>query len=147
LRLTLNKMATTDAQRHKMIRRAVLQRPEAVVEVTIELWERLAAELVLIIGEGGFQSLYARSIHLTCAPFPWIEQDSLSPQVDSRFSGLKLCLEARTSAETIEASTHLLATFIKILAELIGEPLTDSILRSAWGDDAMYLAAKEIKNE
>ena len=138
-------MATIDAPRHQMIKRAVRQRPEAGLDVTIHLWERLASELISIIGEGGFQSLYARSIHLTKATFPWLVLSHPSQQTDSRFAALKTSLEGRDFTEACEASINFLITFIDILALLIGEPLTTSILRSAWGDGTFDIAAKELR--
>lgn len=127
-----------------MIRRAVTQRPDAIREVTISLWERLASELISIIGEGGFQSLYARSGHLTNATFPWLVLNHPSQLIKSRFEGLKMSLDGRSVTESSEASIALLITFIDILALLIGDLLTTSILRSAWGDDALDIAAKEL---
>lgn len=122
-----------------------MQRPEAIADATKYLWERLAAELISIVGEGGFQSLYARSVHLTSAAFPWLVLTHPLQQGDSRFAGLKMSLEERDSAEATEASITLLITFIDILALLIGEFLTTSILRSSWGDDALDTAAKELQ--
>ena len=137
-------MTTKTPQRDQMIKRAVMQRPETVAEVSIHLWEKLAYELISIIGEGGFQSLYKRSTHLTSESFPWmIVIQSVRP-ADSRFADLKTCLEGRDFAEAGEASTALLITFIDILALLIGELLTARILRSAWGDDALDTVAKEL---
>lgn len=121
-----------------------MRRPEAMQDVTLQLWERLASELISIIGEGGFRSLYARSIHLVSATFPWMEHASSLQPADSRFDGLKTSFEGRSLTEISEASMTLLITFIDILAALIGEPLTISILRSAWGDDAQDIAEKEL---
>lgn len=122
-----------------------MQRPEAGLDVVIHLWERLASELISIIGEGGFQSLYSRSVHLTNVTFPWLMLSHPSQQADSRFAGLKISLEGRDFTEASEASIALLTTFIDILALLIGEPLTTSILRSAWGDGAFDIAGKELR--
>ncbi|MES2534823.1 MAG: hypothetical protein V4632_03025 [Pseudomonadota bacterium] len=122
-----------------------MQRPEAVVAVTIDLLERLAAELISIIGDGGFQSLYSRSVHLTSASFPWMLKNHPSQQPDARFAGLQAALEERNFTEAGEASIALLTTFIDILALLIGELLTTSILRSAWGDDVSDIAVKELR--
>ena len=122
-----------------------MRRPEAVVGVTIDLWERLAAELIAIIGEGGFQSLYARSVHLASAIFPWMVLSHPWQQTDSRFADLKKSLEAREFEEASEASIALLTTFVDILALLIGEHLTTSILHSAWGDDVVDIAGKELR--
>jgi hypothetical protein len=137
-------MATNDDQRHRMIEKAVMQRPEALVAVTLHLWERLSFELTSIIGEGGFQSLYARSVHLVRVRYPWIVPIHSSQPSDSAFASLKSCLEERDLTEGNEASVALLSTFIDILIVLIGELLTTSILRSAWGDDVVDIAGKEL---
>ncbi|MFZ6748201.1 hypothetical protein [Undibacterium sp. Ren11W] len=129
-------------QRHDIVKNAVMQRPDAVVEVTILMWERLAVELISIIGEEGFQSLYARSCHLNSAIFPWLLLDHSSSSSDSRFVDLQICLENREPAEASEASKALFITFVDILALLISDLLTASILRSAWIDDTFELVAK-----
>jgi hypothetical protein len=135
-------MTSSNPQRNQMIRRAVLQRPDEVVDTSIRLWEQLAEELVSIIGEGGFQSLYARSIHLTNAAFPWLAPEQVSPASNARFASLKISLAGRNVAEASEASIALFTTYIDILALLIGGTLTTGILRSAWGDDSMDSAEK-----
>lgn len=121
-----------------------MQRPEAAIDLTIILWERLASELISIIGEGGFQSLYSRSVHLTRAKFPWMVLSHPWQRTDSRFPDLRISFEGREFTEVSEASIALLITFIDILAVLIGELLTTSILSSAWGDDVLDIAGKEL---
>lgn len=135
-------MTTIDTQRQRIISRLVMRRPEEFLVVTIHLWERLASDLVSLIGEGGFQSLYARSMHVTGRTFPWIVLNQSSVPVDLRFTGLKMSLEERDFTDASEASVVLLCTFIDILSSLIGELLTTSILRSAWGDNALDIAVK-----
>lgn len=127
-----------------MIRRAVTQRPEAIAEVTVHLWERLARELISIIGEGGFQSLFSRSIRLTSVTFPWIMECDPPHKTAPRFAGLRISLGGRSFEEASEASIFLLITLIDILTLLIGDPLTTSILSSAWGNDALDLAGKDF---
>lgn len=121
-----------------------MRRPDAVVDVSIRLWEQLARNLSSIIGERGFQSLYKRSLSLTVSRFPWLELDGSAASDASDFAGLKLCLAAQDPAHAGEANIALLITFINILAVLIGELLTSSILRSAWGDDALDTVVKEL---
>ena len=121
-----------------------MQRPDALVRVTLDLWLGLATELTSIIGEGGFQSLYERSMHLVHGRFPWMAASHSPASTDSAFAELKICLEGRDFTEASEASVALLNTFIDILIVLIGELLTTSILRSAWGDDAVEKAGKDL---
>lgn len=140
-------MATSDVLRHQIINSLVAQHTEKVADAAIDLWGQMATQIISIIGEGGFNSLYGRSVFLTRSKFPWLAAGPLPPQADQRFAGLKMSLEGRTPAQAREANSLLLITFTDVLASLIGEQLTTSILRSAWGDDASELAGREFKNE
>ncbi|MET0963428.1 MAG: hypothetical protein ABWY05_11540 [Noviherbaspirillum sp.] len=117
------------------IRRAILRRPEAVVDVTILLWEKLAVELASIIGEGGFQSVYLRSGAVAATRFPWLVLNASLQETDLQFAGLRSSLEGRDVEEAAEASVVLLDIFLDILTSLIGELLMTNLLHSAWGDD------------
>ena len=138
-------MATTNIQRYQTIQKTVLQKPEAVIDVTIELWEKLATELISLIGEGGFQSMYSRSLHLVSTDFPWMEQTHPWQRMDNGFPDLRKSFESRDQHEVGQASVALLTTFIDLLTTLIGELLTTSILGTAWGDDALDISGKEPK--
>ncbi|HEY8101837.1 MAG TPA: hypothetical protein VIF82_13905 [Burkholderiaceae bacterium] len=138
-------MAIINAQRNAMIRHTVMRQTEVNRDDIIQLWERLANELISIIGEGGFQSLYARSLHLTSATYPWLMPNQPWQQGESRFADLHKSLVSHDLAQATEASIVLLTTFIDILATLIGEQLTTNMLRSAWGGDALDTAAKELE--
>ena len=120
---------------------------EKLVDTAIERWEQMATHIISIIGEGGFKSLYARSVHLTQSTFPWLLAANLPLAANHRFAALKESLEGQTTALAHEANQLLLITFTGILASLIGAPLTTRILRSAWGDNASTLIDKELKNE
>jgi hypothetical protein len=134
-------MATND-ERHQMIERNVLRRPETVMADAIVLWQRLAIELTAIIGHSGFDTLYARSIHMVRTQHPWLAEGG-----DPRFEKLKTSLESQEPALAGAASIALLTIFTDTLIQLIGEPLTTAILRSAWGQDTANTAAKGINNE
>jgi len=140
-------METTDQLRHQLIERLMARHTEKVAYAAIGLWEPLATQVVSLVGEEGFNSLYARSAFVAQSKFPWLAAHSLSPQTDLRFVELKTSLEGQIAAQARAANNLLLTTFTDILAALIGEQLTAGILRSAWGDDASYSASKEFKNE
>lgn len=146
-RLLIFFMETSDVLRHQIINSLVAQHTEKVADAAIDLWEQMATQIISIVGEGGFNSLYVRSVFLTRSTFPWLATGPLPPQADQRFAGLKMSIEGRTPAQASEANSLLLITFTDILVSLIGEQLTTSILRSAWGDDASHRAGKEFKNE
>lgn len=140
-------MYTNDLLRHQIIDSLMAQRTEKVADAAIIFWEKLATEVITLVGEGGFDSLYARSVFLTQSTFPWLAASSLSPQTDYRFAELKASLAEQTPVQAGEAIGLLLITFTDILAVLIGEQLTTRILRSAWGNGASDKAGKEFNNE
>lgn len=123
-----------------MIERNVMRSPDALRAATIVLWERLAIELSGIIGHSGFDTLYARSVHLARAQYAWLQEGG-----DPRFDKLKTSLEAQELALAGAASVALLIIFTDTLIQLIGESLTTAILRSAWGQDTADTAAKGIQ--
>src|SRR5471032_300340 len=115
-------------QRHRMIRHAVLRGPER----SIELWRTLALHLTSIIGDGGFESLYARSLHQASIRDPWLASPVTGPH-DAIFSDLFMRMQERGMPESGQACIALLTIFIDTLILLIGEPVMTNILRAAWG--------------
>ncbi len=138
-------MATTDPLRQQFIESLVSGHAEKISDAAVVQWELMAAKIIAIVGEGGFNSLYARSIFLTQATYPWLAACALSEQKAQQFAALKIGFEAQTPAQARAANSALLTTFTDILASLIGDPLTENILYSAWGDGASDKAAKELK--
>ncbi len=124
-----------------MISQAVRRVPGSDDDVDLRLWDNLALELRVIIGERGFESLYARSLHHAAAALPWLATQP--PQSGDPFTLLTSRLKQRPAAEAQVASAALLNIFIDTLIILIGELLTYSILRKAWGDDVVNQAATE----
>ena len=140
-------METNGLLRHQLIQSLTSAHTEKAAEAAIVLWEQMAEQIIAIIGVGGFHSLYARNLFLFQSNFPWLAASALSHQADQRFAELKKSLEEQTPSVAIEANNRLLCTFTDILATLIGEELTSSILRSAWSDPASISADKGLENE
>jgi hypothetical protein len=125
-----------------MIEQAVRRMPDAQADASVSLWQSLATELRVIIGERGFESLYARSLYRAGAAFPWLAPHPPQATGDA-FKLLALRLKGRDPAEAQAASAALLNIFTDTLILLIGELLTNSILRKAWGDDVVNDAGTE----
>ncbi|MDD4963503.1 MAG: hypothetical protein PHI11_06245 [Gallionella sp.] len=139
--------------RHHIINHQMAKPAENVADTAIVLWEAVATQIISIVGEGGFNSLYTRSVFLVQPTYAWLEDEL---PADERFVALKRCAAQQTPAQVCAANSLLLITFTDILATLIGELLTTQILRSAWGlpasdqtdgIDLLTAHPKELKHE
>jgi hypothetical protein len=128
-----------------LIEDIIRQHTDQVAVDPVILWEKLAVNIISIIGEGGFGSLYARSLFLTKATFPWLESGIYTPQTSAPFLWLKACYAGQTPEHAKEANFLFLVTFTDVLSSLIGEQLTLSILRSAWSFHAPVSHRQGIK--
>jgi len=137
-------MHTHDQLRHQRIRQHLANSSATSVGVNVVLWEQMAAQIISIVGEGGFKSLFARSVFLSQKTFPWLNADKLSSNAEHRFADFQVNLEQQPIEVSEEANCLLLINFTDILASLIGEQLTCSLLRSAW---CMNASDKELTNE
>ncbi len=133
--------------RQQVIASLMAQQPENIADAAMEHWEKLADEIISIVGEAGFNSLYERSVHLAQSAFPWLPLCPSPSQTPHRFAELGARLADQAPADACAANSLLLTSFTDILASLIGEQLTASILRSAWGNLASVPSGKEFDNE
>jgi hypothetical protein len=140
-------METSNTLRHQIVGDLVTQHTENVLDAEIKLWKQMTSKILPIVGEGGFDSLYARSVFLTQATFPWLAAHAPLPQTEHAFAQLRQCLDGQTPAQACAANRLLLFTFTDILASLIGEQLTTRILRAAWRNGTSDKADKEFKND
>ena len=127
-------METSELQRRQLIEHLLTQQPDINAGQAVSLWQPMAAQIVAIVGEGGFNSLFSRCVFLSQSTFPWLATCVLTAQGKQRFVQLQSCFEAQTTAQIRAANGHMLITFTNILASLIGDQLTTRILRSAWLD-------------
>ena len=138
-------------QRQQIIANLMAQQSENIADAAMGHWEKLADEIISVVGEAGFASLYERSVHLAQSTFPWLPPASSPPQSppphSHRFAELGMRLADQTPDHARAAHSLLLTIFTDILVSLIGEQLTASILRSAWGNLASVPSGKELYNE
>lgn len=134
-------------QRHQIIEDLMASHTEKTGVAAIMLWEQMASKIIAIIGIGGFNSLYARSMFLTQSRFPWLVRGTPGEPTAERFVQLQKNFDSQPPSDAIAANHQLLCTFTDILSGLIGEELTSSILRSAWGDPASAQISKGSENE
>ena len=136
-----------------MIRRILLENAggpgantSAVADATVRTWMRAAAELALLIGQGGVHALYERSLHLTRAIHPWLPEAEHSVPADATFSALKAGLGKGEPEEALEAGIAFLVVYTDLLTKLIGETLTMRLVDASWVDDVAEQAKRENSN-
>lgn len=105
----------------------------AVAQATLEVWNQVAALLAPVIGTRGVDVLFSRSLHLTGRTFSLLiiaagDQRDMAVLLGEVNARLMSC----ETNEALEASHALLVTFTELLSSLIGESLTEQLLRPAW---------------
>jgi hypothetical protein len=98
----------------------------------LRVYETLAGQLALLIGEGGVRALTARSLHLVKRDFPWLAETRETDPLEGPFAQLGVSLARQEPAVATEAAIAALATLGGLLESLIGETLTMRVLRAAW---------------
>lgn len=112
----------------------------SVVDAAVSTWQRIEAALSPIIGPLGFAALLRRSLYLTAGRYACLAH-VLAASEPGAFTALKVALSQQTNSDATSASAALLETFHDLLSNLIGESLTERLLRpvrdNPSNDDAM----------
>lgn len=107
------------------------ERAAAAVRVFATLLERLGP----IIGGTGVRALFARSVRLTVAEFPALAPLLAPAAVDNDAELAKqigTCLSSFEPAAAFDATTAVYATLLRLLIDLIGQPLVKQLLKNAF---------------
>jgi hypothetical protein len=136
-------MESRDSPRRHWIEAAIARRSGDVADIASQLWLPLASQLTSLVGQGGVNSLYFRCLHLCRPKFAWLPIGDGSPFGSFELTDLRSSLASRHAAEANEALLALLVTFTAVLAAVIGDALTDDILRSAWGEQSNEFGANK----
>jgi hypothetical protein len=138
-------METTERPWRQIMEAALMRHPQAVVHNTIRLWKQLAPKLISIIGERGFNPLYARSVRLACIQYLWLAQETTTfADSNERFSALQERLQAQDIMRAGLASMALFNIFLNELASLIGEGLTTHLLRLTLSQQTFAIPSKDF---
>ena len=111
-----------------------------VASATVKALNALFAELRPLIGSLALRALYVRGLHLAHASFERPSADLAS--TDQLLAHLHQDLVSRQAAPAREAAQALLLALVNLLVSLIGEPLTDRLLRKAWENLPVTQASK-----
>jgi hypothetical protein len=100
------------------------------------VYETLARALAPVVGEAGVRALLARSLKLSVREFPCLAEIAIggpqseeSTRIGPHIAG---CLRKHDPPVAADAAANLYATFLALLARLVGEALTLQILRMAY---------------
>lgn len=115
-----------------------------IAEIAVKKWQEIDAVLSPIIGREGMATLYKRALHLIRDDYPWLTAAHEGELAFGDFVALKSVLSERTSAEASAASLALYQRFYKTLVSLIGESLTDRLLKSI--EDNVFQGGAERDN-
>lgn len=118
---------------------------QEVAEVIAKAFQDIAQVLVPIIGQRGMAALYRRSLHLAGAPWAKIAAaiDAAALVMDT--APLAAELAKQTAANATTAGTGLLQVFYVLLATLIGESLSERLLRPVWANFLSGASAQGTK--
>lgn len=114
-----------------------------IADTVVAACTLLDANLKSIIGARAVAMLLRRSLLLAAVTHPWMPDaaDELSEAMG--LDALRRVLGEQASLEAAAGGGALLQSFEALLASLIGSPLTERLLRSAWANLLDGLAVKD----
>jgi hypothetical protein len=99
------------------------------------LLDGLSQRLAEVIGHSGVQAVFLRAVNLCRPAFPFLDERMVPlERGQSMAAPLRACLEEQAPELIREASVTLFATFGGLLATVIGDRLTWSLLQQVWPD-------------
>ena len=105
---------------------------EQVAALVASTFRGLDQALAPIVGQRGMAALYKRSVHL-CRPMqPWLPVATEAAGSEIDVAALNAALAKQSAADAAAAGIQLLASFGALLTSLIGESLTERLLRPVW---------------
>jgi hypothetical protein len=142
-------MPDSAAARHRLIDAVLSQAASgdshAVGGATRDALASFSVELVALIGQRGVRSLYDRSLHLASARYAWLPPLAGAPS-DEPFIDMQRTLAEHSADEALGAAAAVLIELTSLLAALIGEALTERLMRTAWKQYAQdYPSAENRK--
>lgn len=118
---------------------------EEVTALVTTTFRGFELTLVPIVGQRGMAALYKRCLHLSRLLHPWLPVAAEGSEPEMNISALSAALAARTSMEAAAAGIQLLDSFRALLSTLIGESLTERLLRPVWANFLSGPSAKDTK--
>lgn len=103
-----------------------------IADAAVAVWGRIDRALSPVIGQRGSAALFERSMHLVRESYPWLGGASDAAAERDQFAALRAALAQQAPGHAAAAHDSMLQTFLSLLADLIGESLTQRLLRDVW---------------
>lgn len=116
-----------------------------VADVIVKAFRGIGQVLVPIIGQRGLAALYRRSLHLAGPTFAEVIATTEAVPMAMDFALLEAELGKQTAEEAAAAGAALLQVFNVLLTSLIGQSLTERLLRSVWANFLSGPSARDTK--
>jgi len=111
---------------------------ESLAAASGRVLESLSLGLAQVIGLSGVRAIFLRAVNLCRPEFPFFNARFVSMERgDDMTEHLRACLREQAPEVVREASVTLLATFTGLLAAVIGDRLTWSLLQQVWPDTVL----------
>jgi len=118
---------------------------EEVAALVTTTLVRIDLALSPIVGQRGMAALYKRSLHISRPMHPWLPTAAEAAEAEMDLADLTAALATRTSADAAAAGAQLLKSFRALLTTLIGESLTERLLRPVWATLLSGTTARDSK--
>jgi hypothetical protein len=114
-----------------------------IADAAIAVWTAIDRALSPVIGERGSAALLQRSVHLVRERYQWLDGIADAMAERDAFAALRAALAAQSPEQAAAAHDGILQTFLDLLAELIGQSLTQRLLRDVWEPPSSGHAVKD----
>lgn len=114
-----------------------------IADAAVAVWIAIDNSLSPVIGQRGSAALLQRCIHLARERYPWLGGVNDAMADRDEFAALRAALAGQAPARAAEAHDSILQTYLDLLADLIGESLSQRLLRGAWEPPSSGHAVKD----
>ena len=136
-------MRPTSAHRDRAIRLLTHEaRGDETAEALAAAAERVCQRLSLhsgkVLGVDTFYVLFARALALVKAEFPFMQAVTVEPP-QACLKGLREALRESAASQASDAIVAVVATFLALLADFIGEEVSLSVLVEVWAERSLAM--------
>jgi hypothetical protein len=108
---------------------------DVLASAAARLLDKLTRRLAEVIGPAGVQAIFVRAVKLQRPEFAFLDERIVpGERGGSPAESLGACLREQDPEVVQEISVILFATFVGLLATVIGERLSLSLLQQSWPD-------------